>query len=212
MRNRARAGGPHRGPRGCPLDEQRPAVVQVGPDVLIAVRVQPRAPRNQLVVARGEFRQSAPRSITIRVTAPPVAGAANAACCAFLAEVLGIPKSRVALARGEAARHKLLRIRDADAAAVLARLRSTEKHGTQTIRRLWINVPRGGSPESVDGYCVFSRRTWNSKRAGALFPPMKNEASSRRRSLALGSTAEKTRRPSRRPPGDTTTNRLRSVA
>jgi hypothetical protein len=103
----------------------RPAVVQDGPDVLMAVRVQPRASRNQLVVVGAERRQSGPQSITIRLTALPAAGAANAACCAFLAELLGLPKSRIALARGETARHKLLRIRDADAAAVIARLQST---------------------------------------------------------------------------------------
>jgi uncharacterized protein (TIGR00251 family) len=108
------------------MSSGRSAVVQDGPDVLMAVRVQPRASRNQLVVVGAGSRPSGPRGITIRVTAPPVAGAANAACCAFLAEVLGLPKSRIALARGETARHKLLRIRDADAGAVIARLRSTE--------------------------------------------------------------------------------------
>jgi uncharacterized protein YggU (UPF0235/DUF167 family) len=55
-----------------------------------------------------------------------VEGAANAACCAFLAELLGVPKSHVTIARGETARHKLLRIRNADAASVLARLQPTE--------------------------------------------------------------------------------------
>ncbi len=108
------------------MSSDRPAVVQDGPDVLIAVRVQPRASRNQLVVVSAESRQSGPQRITIRLTAPPVAGAANAACCAFLARVLGLPKSRVALARGDTARLKLLRIRDADAAAVTARLQSTD--------------------------------------------------------------------------------------
>jgi hypothetical protein len=108
------------------MSNGRSAVVQEGPDVLIAIRVQPRASRNQLVVGGTDSRQSGPGSITIRLTAPPVAGAANAACCAFLASILGIPKSRVALARGEASRHKLLRIRDADAAAVIARLRSAD--------------------------------------------------------------------------------------
>lgn len=108
------------------MSTARPAVVQDGPDVLVALRVQPRASRNQLVVADADSRLSGPRSITIRVTAPPVASAANAACCIFLAELLGLPKSRVALARGETARHKLLRIRDADAASIIARLRSAE--------------------------------------------------------------------------------------
>lgn len=101
------------------MSSARPAVVQDGPDVLIAVRVQPRASRNQLLTTGAR-----PDSITIRLTAPPVAGAANAACCAFLAGLLGVPRSRVAIARGGTARHKLLRIRGADAAAVIARLQS----------------------------------------------------------------------------------------
>lgn len=108
------------------MTKARPAVVQDGPDVLIAVRVQPRAARNQLAVVGPGPGDSGPQGITIRLTAPPVAGAANAACCAFLAELLGIPKSRVTIARGETARQKLLRIRDADAASILARLRSAE--------------------------------------------------------------------------------------
>ena len=69
------------------MSNARPAVVQDGPDVMVALRVQPRASRNQLVVADADSRLSGPRSITIRVTAPPVAGAANAACCIFLVQV-----------------------------------------------------------------------------------------------------------------------------
>jgi len=95
----------------------RPTVLQDGPDVLLAVQVQPRASRNQLVA-------HPPENFTIRLTAPPVEGAANTACCAFLAELLGLAKSRVVLARGETSRHKSLRIRNADAGAILARLRS----------------------------------------------------------------------------------------
>lgn len=97
----------------------RPAISQDGPDVFLAVRVQPRASRNQLVMA-------GPETITVRLTAPPVEGAANAACRAFLADLLGIAPSRITIARGETARHKLLRIRDADAATVLARLQATD--------------------------------------------------------------------------------------
>ena len=108
------------------MTSARPAVLQDGPDVLIRVRVQPRASRNRLSLVGADTRQLNPRSITIRLTAPPVAGAANAACCAFLAGLLGLPKSRVAIARGATDRNKLLRIRDADAAAVLARLQSTD--------------------------------------------------------------------------------------
>lgn len=99
----------------------RPAIAQDGPDVLVAVRVQPRASRNQLVV--GEHR-SPDSIITIRVTAPPAEGAANAACRAFLADVLGMAQSRIVIARGRTARQKLLRIRDAEVASILARLTS----------------------------------------------------------------------------------------
>ena len=65
-----------------------------------------------------------PGSVTLRVTAPPVEGAANAACRSFLAALLGIAQSRILIVRGETSRHKLLRIRDADIAKVLARLAS----------------------------------------------------------------------------------------
>lgn len=108
------------------MTKARPAVVQVGPDVLIAVRVQPRAARNQLAVVGPGPGDSGPQGITIRLTAPPVAGAANAACCTFVAELLRVPKSRVTIARGETARQKLLRIRGVEVAAVLARLQTAE--------------------------------------------------------------------------------------
>jgi uncharacterized protein YggU (UPF0235/DUF167 family) len=118
----------------------RPAIVQDGPDVLLTVRVQPRASRNQLVVAGTQpiglgaqpgapgtrDEGLGPDSITLRVTSPPAEGAANAACRAFLADLLGIAQSRILIVRGETSRNKLLRVRDADAASILARLRSTE--------------------------------------------------------------------------------------
>jgi uncharacterized protein (TIGR00251 family) len=94
-----------------------PLLQQDGPDVLLTIHVQPRAARNQLVV-------KLPDRITLRLTAPPVGGAANAACRGFLADCLDLPKSRLAVLRGETARRKLIRIRDADAAHILARLQS----------------------------------------------------------------------------------------
>ncbi len=104
----------------------RPPIVQDGPDVLLAVRVQPRASRNQLTIVATQPGAAEPESITIRLTAPPVGGAANAACRAFLADLLGLPQSRIIIIGGETARHKLLRIRNADAASVLARLYSAK--------------------------------------------------------------------------------------
>jgi uncharacterized protein (TIGR00251 family) len=84
---------------------------------MLTVHVQPRASRNQLVF------QGADR-IALRLTAPPVEGAANAACCALLAELLDLPKSRVTILRGEASRRKQVRIQGANAATVLTRLQA----------------------------------------------------------------------------------------
>lgn len=94
-----------------------PAVRQDGADVLLTVHVQPRASQNQLV-------SELPERITVRLTAPPVEGAANAACRAFLAERLSLPKSRVLVLHGETSRRKVIRIVDAEAAAVVSRLDS----------------------------------------------------------------------------------------
>lgn len=100
----------------------RGAIVQDGPDVLLTVRVQPRASRNQVAATSGGSDRPGSESFTIRLTAPPVEGAANTACRAFLAERLGVAQSRILIVRGETSRNKLLRVRDADAASILARL------------------------------------------------------------------------------------------
>jgi hypothetical protein len=96
-----------------------PAILQDGSDVLLTVRVQPRASRNQ-VLAAGE-----PLQITLRLTAPPVGGAANAACRAFLADLLDMAPSRVTLVRGQTARRKCFRLHNMDAAHVRQRCLST---------------------------------------------------------------------------------------
>jgi uncharacterized protein YggU (UPF0235/DUF167 family) len=60
--------------------------------------------------------------LKVRLAAPPVDGAANAACCAFFAKLCKLPKSRVTLITGESSRHKRLLLAGADAAAVLSQL------------------------------------------------------------------------------------------
>lgn len=47
-------------------------------------------------------------ALRVKLTKPPVDGAANAECCRFMARLLGIAKSQVVLLRGESSRHKLL--------------------------------------------------------------------------------------------------------
>lgn len=83
--------------------------------VQLAVQLQPRASRNQVM----EVREGALR---LRLTAPPVEGAANEACRVFLGKLLGVAKSRVVLVAGDRSRQKRWRIDGVtleDAAALL---------------------------------------------------------------------------------------------
>ena len=71
---------------------------------LLRVRVQPRAGR----AAIGDWR--ADGTLTVRVTAPPIEGRANAAVGALLAAALGVPASAVRVVHGEHGRDKLVRV------------------------------------------------------------------------------------------------------
>jgi uncharacterized protein (TIGR00251 family) len=77
----------------------------------IAVRVQPRARRNELAGERGG-------ALLVRVTAPPVEGRANDAVRKLLAKQLGVAPGRVAVVRGESGRNKLVEIEGMEADAV----------------------------------------------------------------------------------------------
>lgn len=85
----------------------------------LAVRLSPRGGRDAV---EGWARDEAGRPfLKARVSAPPVDGAANAALEILLAKALGLPRSAVAVARGQTARVKQVEIADremADLAAV----------------------------------------------------------------------------------------------
>ncbi len=71
--------------------------------VTFSVRVTPRASRNQIAGVEGG-------ALKIKLTAPPVEGAANAALIQFIAEWLGVRKSAVSIRSGDKTRHKLVRV------------------------------------------------------------------------------------------------------
>lgn len=71
--------------------------------VTFAVRVTPRSRKNEIVGAEGE-------SLRVKLNAPPVDGAANAALCEFLAQALGVRKSAVTLIAGQTSRRKVVRV------------------------------------------------------------------------------------------------------
>ena len=81
----------------------------------LAVKAVPNAPRSEIVGWLGE-------ALKIKVHAPPVEGRANTTLCEFLAAELGLPKRAVAVARGDTARQKLLRIAGLTLAEVKAKL------------------------------------------------------------------------------------------
>jgi uncharacterized protein (TIGR00251 family) len=93
---------------------------QEKPDGLVVhVRVQPRASRNQLDGLVDD-------RLRVRLTAPPLEGEANKACGVLLAEIAGVPKSTVTQVSGHKAREKAFYVYG-DTKALLARFEAALK-------------------------------------------------------------------------------------
>ena len=69
----------------------------------LAVRVQPGAKRSEVAGPHGD-------RLKIRIAAPALDGRANDALVAFLAGELGVARGRIAVARGERSRDKLVAV------------------------------------------------------------------------------------------------------
>jgi uncharacterized protein len=82
--------------------------------LLVSVRVVPRASREAIELDGPALR--------VRLTAPPVEGAANAALVALFASRLRLPKRAISLVRGATSREKQLAIEGLSAADFWARL------------------------------------------------------------------------------------------
>lgn len=74
----------------------------------LAVRVTPRASRNEIVEMLDDG------TIKVRLAAPPVDDEANRALIEFLADILGVPKSRLDIVAGATGRDKLISVLDMD--------------------------------------------------------------------------------------------------
>lgn len=87
--------------------------------MLLAVRLVPRAARDGVdgIAADADGKPV----LKIRLTAPPVDGAANAALIAFLAKALSLKKADIVIRSGQASRTKILLL-SGDGAAIAARL------------------------------------------------------------------------------------------
>jgi uncharacterized protein (TIGR00251 family) len=82
---------------------------------ILVIRVQPRCSENALVGWSGD-------TVKLRVTAPPVEGAANTACLSVLSKLLDVPFTHVSLVKGEHSRNKVVRILGLTEEQVQARL------------------------------------------------------------------------------------------
>lgn len=83
--------------------------------ITLRVRVQPRASRDAL----GGEREGA---LVVRLTAPPVEGAANEALARFLGKTLGVAPSAVRVVAGASSRNKVVSVSGLDAATARERI------------------------------------------------------------------------------------------
>ena len=79
--------------------------------VRFSVRVQPRASRSEVAGVHGD-------ALKVRLTAPPVDGAANAALIELLADLLAVSRNALRIVAGEHARGKVVEAVGVDAESV----------------------------------------------------------------------------------------------
>lgn len=75
----------------------------------LAVRVTPRASRNEIVELLDDG------TIKVRIASPPADNEANETLINFLSEILGVSKSRLDIVAGATGRDKLISVLDMDA-------------------------------------------------------------------------------------------------
>lgn len=75
----------------------------------------PRGSREEVIGWRDDV-------LLVKLTAPPVEGAANRACIDFLAKVLGIKRSQINLVSGEKSRDKTFEIEGLDESELRLRI------------------------------------------------------------------------------------------
>ena len=78
--------------------------------VRFGVRVQPRASRSEIRGIHGD-------ALRVRLAAPPVDGAANAALIALLAAELGVARNAIRITSGASSRTKVVEVAGIDRAA-----------------------------------------------------------------------------------------------
>lgn len=91
--------------------EDQPYLSEREGGVLVRVRLQPRARRDEIVGERAG-------ALLVRVSAPPLEGRANDALCRLLAKAAGLAPREASVVKGASARDKVVRLEGVRAAAV----------------------------------------------------------------------------------------------
>ena len=84
------------------------------------VRVIPRSGKNLIEWEEG--------GLKVRLTAPPVEGAANEALVALLAQCLGLPKRDIQIVHGTTGRHKIVEITGMTVEAIEKKIKEKSLH------------------------------------------------------------------------------------
>jgi uncharacterized protein (TIGR00251 family) len=79
-------------------------IKEVDQGILFKIIVQPRASDNRIIGLHGD-------ALKIKLTAPPVDGAANKMVVAYLSKCLNVPKSRLEIKTGHTGRQKQILLR-----------------------------------------------------------------------------------------------------
>jgi len=87
---------------------------------IVSLLIQPRASKNEISGPQGD-------RLKVRLTAPPVEGAANKMCITFLAKCLGVSKSALEIVAGQSSRQKQVLVRGGRLDTVRAALEKTPK-------------------------------------------------------------------------------------
>ena len=87
-------------------------VVPIQGGVRLQLHIQPRAARTEFAGRFGD-------ALKLRIKSPPVDGSANDELVRFLAESLGVPRTRVELVAGHTGRRKTVRVSGVTVAQVL---------------------------------------------------------------------------------------------
>jgi len=72
-------------------------------DCILNIRLTPRGSKNEILGWDGD-------TLRVKVTAPPLEGAANKACVQLVAQRLGVKRSQVTIVAGDKSRNKILRL------------------------------------------------------------------------------------------------------